>query len=74
MVLQVLIAVFGLTAIWLSQDERPRVRRWASVFGLLGQPFWVLAMALAEQWGVLLLCLFYTAAWARGFRTHWIRR
>lgn len=72
MVSQIFIATFGLTAIWLSQDKRPNWARWACVFGLLGQPFWFYSMYQTEQWGILLLCVFYTLAWARGVRSHWL--
>lgn len=36
---QASIAVFGVTAVALSQSLSPAARKWASVFGLVGQPF-----------------------------------
>ncbi len=71
---QIGIAVFGVAAVWLSQDERIERRRWSSVCGLLGQPFWVAETVAAEQWGILALCVLYTWSWARGFRAHWLVR
>ena len=68
MIAQIGIAVFGVAAIWLSQDARLEVRRWAPVFGLVGQPFWFWSAYSAQQWGVFALCLFYTLAWARGLK------
>lgn len=67
------IALFGVTAIWLSQDRRESWRRWACIFGLCGQPFWFWAAISAEQWGIVLLCALYTWSWARGVRAHWLR-
>ena len=37
---QIAIALFGALAAWLSQERRESYRRWACIFGMLGQPFW----------------------------------
>jgi hypothetical protein len=71
---QIGIAVCGVTAIWLSQDLRLERRKWASVFGLAGQPFWILETINAQQWGILALCVLYTWSWWRGFHAHWLRK
>ncbi|MFV0662732.1 hypothetical protein [Denitromonas sp.] len=68
MIAQLGIAIFGVLAVWLAQDARIERRRWAPVFGLIGQPFWVWMAWTAQQWGVLLLCALYTVSWARGLR------
>ncbi len=68
---QVCIAVFGVSAVWLSRDERPSWRRWSSVCGLCAQPAWIIEVISAQQWGILALCLLYTYSWARGFHAHW---
>jgi len=69
---QIGITLSGVIAIWLSQDERAAWRRWACIFGMLGQPFWFYAAWKAEQWGIFALCTLYTYAWARGVWTHWL--
>lgn len=69
---QVAIALTGAVAVWLSQDRRESWRRYACIFGLLGQPFWFYATWIAEQYGILALCVLYTASWARGFKHHWL--
>lgn len=66
MIAQIGIATFGVLAVWLAQEPRIERRRWAPVFGLLGQPFWIWMAVSAQQWGVLLLCALYTVSWARG--------
>ena len=71
MTAQIGIALFGVTAIFLSQSPNLRAQRFACVFGLIGQPFWFWAAISAKQWGIVALCFFYTAAWARGVKTHW---
>jgi hypothetical protein len=69
---QIGIALSGVIAVWLSQDKRESWRRWACIFGMLGQPFWFYATWKAGQWGIFALCTLYTYAWARGVWTHWL--
>jgi len=73
MINQICIAVFGIAAVWLSQDSRPSLQKWASVFGLISQPFWYIAAIQTGQWGILILSVFYTIAWMRGFYNYWIK-
>ncbi len=73
MIDQVAIAITGVVAIWLSQDKRENFRKYASIFGLAGQPFWFYSAFSAEQWGILLLTFFYTAAWFKGLKNHWFK-
>ena len=72
MIAQLFIALFGVTAVALSQSELDSRRRWASVFGLLGQPFWFFAAWQSQQWGIFVLSFLYTASWGKGFHTYWI--
>lgn len=69
---QIAIALTGVVAIWLSQDHRDNYRKWASIFGLIGQPFWFYSAYSAEQWGIFALCFFYTYAWFKGFKNNWL--
>lgn len=68
-----MIALTGVSAIWLSQSKRTDYRKYASILGLIGQPFWFYSSFASEQWGIFLLSFFYTMAWARGFYNYWIR-
>lgn len=69
---QIGIALCGVTAVFLSQDARAERRRWSSVFGLAGQPFWIVETFTHQQWGILALTALYTWSWGRGFWTHWV--
>lgn len=69
---QVLIALTGVVAIRLSQGANEEWKKYACIFGLIGQPFWFYSAYTAEQWGIFILCFFYTEAWIKGFRVHWI--
>jgi hypothetical protein len=71
---QLAIALTGATAVWLSQDESEARRRYACIFGLIGQPFWFYSAYTAEQWGIFAVCFLYAISWARGFNTHWVSR
>lgn len=73
MIEQIGIAVTGVTAIFLTQSTVPSRRRYACLFGLVGQPFWFWAAFSAEQWGIMLINCFYAVAWMKGVWTHWIR-
>lgn len=74
MIEQIIIAVFGLGATWLSQDARLKWQRWACILGLVAQPAWFYATWKAEQWGIFVLAFFYTWAWARGVWNFWLAR
>ena len=74
MIEQIMIALCGVSAVFLSQCERHNLRKWASVIGLIGQPFWLIATWKAQQWGIFGLCFVYTAAWAKGFYTYWLKK
>lgn len=65
MLVQVAIALFGVTAIWMVNGT-PKQKLWAPVVGLAGQPFWLYATVSSEQWGMVVVSGLYTIAWARG--------
>lgn len=72
MIDQIGIALTGVTAIFLTQSKHKELQRFACVFGLAGQPFWIYSAWHAGQWGVLALTSLYTLAWAKGLWSHWI--
>ncbi|MCD2164883.1 hypothetical protein [Comamonas koreensis] len=69
---QVAIAVLGAAAAWLSQARSESFRRWAGIFGMLGQPFWFYASWKAEQWGIFAVSVLYALAWMKGLWIHWL--
>ena len=74
MIAQLMIAIFGVTAVVLSQSELLERRKWAGIFGLVGQPFWFYAAWTTEQWGIFALCILYTLSWGKGVYTHWFKK
>jgi hypothetical protein len=68
------ILVFGMSAVFLANDPRPKVRRWGCVCGLLAQPFWLYEAGTHAQWGIAVSSLVYGYGWWRGFYHQWVRR
>lgn len=68
---QIGIALFGLTALTLALGNHPRGRKWAPVIGLAGQPFWFMATVPTEQYGMVALCVAYTAVYLRAAWVNW---
>lgn len=73
MIEQAVIALCGMSSIWLSQSPAARARRWAPIIGLAAQPFWMVATWQAAQWGIFALSIVYAIGWARGIRTYWFQ-
>ena len=69
---QVAIALTGIIAIWLTQQSNDSWKKYACLFGLAGQPFWFYSSYTAEQWGILVLTIFYTYSWYLGLRNNWL--
>jgi len=72
MIAQAGIALTGTVAIFLTQSKSAEARRYACLFGIAGQPFWIYETFIAEQWGMFALTFLYTLAWLKGIYTHWI--
>lgn len=70
---QILISVFGVSALLLSLTVSRPMRRAGVVLGLLGQPAWYAQLVIHDQWGMLPAFLAYTLVWCFGFWNLWIR-
>ena len=71
---QIIIAFTGIIAIWLTQQNRNAWKKYACLFGVAGQPFWFYSAYSTEQWGIFVLCVFYTYAWCLGVKNNWITK
>jgi len=69
---QIMIAFTGASAIWITQQKRDNIKKYACLFGIAGQPFWFYSSFHAEQWGIFALCFFYSYAWLIGVKNHWL--
>jgi hypothetical protein len=66
LIIQFLIGLLGVAAIYMSTGRNPRAQRWAAFVGLCGQPFWIVFSLQAQAWGLLVLSVVYSAVYARG--------
>ena len=72
-VIQLALAIFGLSAMFMAMGNNPRARRWAPIVGLCGQPFWIAFAIGTQSWGLLVLSLAYSAVYVRGAWVQWRR-
>jgi hypothetical protein len=72
--IQLAIAMFGLTSICFAMGNQPLLRKWAPVIGLAGQPFWFMATVPTQQWGMVALCVAYTLVYINGVRVQWWKK
>lgn len=68
--MQIGIAVLGATAVYLIGDERCSRRKAGYICGLCSQPLWFATTISHEQYGITVLCVWYTLAYIRGIRNH----
>lgn len=73
MIDQIGIVLTGVVAVALTQSAHESRRRFACIFGIIGQPFWFYAAIDARQWGVTFVCVLYSLAWLKGLWLHWIK-
>jgi hypothetical protein len=71
---QIAIGFTGVVAIWLSQQSKEEWKKYACIFGMIGQPFWFYSAYKAQQWGIFGLCFFYSYSWITGFYNNWIKK
>lgn len=72
-IVNLVIAMIGVTAITLTQSSNPKVSRFACIFGLVGQPAWFALAIMADSYGLLAVSIMYTQAWWKGFNRLWIK-
>lgn len=65
------MAVFGLTAMWMAMGHSARLRRWAPIVGLAGQPFWAAYAWDTQGWGLAILVIAYSGVYIRGAWLQW---
>ncbi len=69
---QICVMIFGASAIWLV-GRKEDWRRWGYIFGLCGQPFWIYSFITNQQYGMLIMTIFYTYSWSMGIYNYWIK-
>lgn len=69
--IQLAIAIFGLTSICFAMGNDPMLRLLAPFIGLAGQPFWAYFAWKAKAWGLAVLVVAYSFAYAWGIFVQW---
>lgn len=68
---QVMVFFTGVIALYLAGATSTRQRMWGGIFGLCGEPFWLITSLVNEQRAVTLLVLIYGYNW---WRVYWNNR
>lgn len=69
--IQLAIGLCGLLALSFAMSADPRLRKWAPLVGLLGQPAWAFFAYQTGGWGLGVLALAYTAIYLRSAIVQW---
>jgi hypothetical protein len=67
------IGITGLLALILMSSRDTSLRRCAPIWGLMGQPFWLVVTWKAAQWGMFLLACGYTLIWLNSLYIYWLK-
>lgn len=70
---QLAIALTCMSSIFLVNDPRPKVQRYACICGLISEPFWFYTTFVHHQWGIFAAAFVYTFSWGRGFYNQWLK-
>lgn len=71
-VCQIWMLVFSSLAIFFVAKDNEWAR-WGFIFGVIGQPAWLIMAIYTHQWGMFILTIFYTLNWCKGVYNHWIK-
>lgn len=71
-IIQCFIIFFSASAIWFV-TRKEDWKRYGYILGLCSQPFWIYTSIIHEQYGILLLSVFYTYSWCQGIYNYWIK-
>jgi len=69
-----MIALLGLTAIYLTQQNRQNLKKYACLFGLASQPFWLYTGYANKQWGIFIIAIAYTFMWGIGVKNNFLTK
>ena len=72
-IVQSIIMFTGIIAIYLTQQEnRKDWKKYACIFGLISQPFFLYTTYVNDQIGMFILSIMYTYVWYIGFKNIWL--
>jgi len=62
---QAAVTCTGFFSLYLLASQDARVRMYAGIVGMIGEPFWLTTAIINEQWGILPLVVVYGVNWVR---------
>ena len=62
---QAAVTCTGFFSLYLLASQDARVRMYAGIVGMIGEPFWLATAVINEQWGILPLVVVYGVNWVR---------
>ncbi len=62
---QAAVTCTGFFSLYLLASQDARVRMYAGIVGMIGEPFWLTTAIINEQWGILPLVVIYGVNWVR---------
>lgn len=68
---QFLIAVLTIPALFLVAQRNPNKQRWGFLIGLIGQPFWLWSTFSSDAYGMFVVSVFCTWSWLVGVWNFW---
>ena len=68
-----IISLLSLSSLGLAYYSKADLRRYACLFGLAAQPFWIAHVWMSEAWGILPLTPAYTLLYILAVKNHWLR-
>lgn len=72
-IVQAIIMFTGIIAIYLTQQEKRKDwKKYACIFGLISQPFFLYTTYVNNQLGMFVLSIMYTYVWCIGFKNNWL--
>lgn len=71
---QLVIMFTSVIAVFLTQQQwNPEWGKWACVFGMVSQPFWLMSSYRTKQWGIFASAIIYTFVWGLGlYNNFWL--
>ena len=72
-IVQVLLSIFSLCSLFCITRDKENVRKYAPIFGLLSQPFWIYSTYCASQFGMFILSFIYTLIWISTLIKMWFK-
>jgi hypothetical protein len=67
-ILQIIILITSAFGVAGLSALHPRRRFWGALIGLCGQPAWFVSTWRAEQWGILLLAVWFSGCYLLAMR------